>query len=111
VKMTREEMEACCKKAKVVKYLVAGRTFDKREDALKARDEAQKAVKSIHLTFLVDGKEVGCSTQVCPKAKAAGKVKYVLNKEQMDCEYQARVAVSRAKFDAARSVAEKLAKA
>jgi len=108
--MTKAEIEACCKNAKELKFMVCGRTFKSRDEAAKARDAALKSVANIRMTYLVDGKEVDCSSKVCPKAKADGKVKYVVNKEQMDCEDAARVAAARAKYEAARNYAEKLAK-
>ncbi|MEK6644562.1 MAG: hypothetical protein AABZ08_11700 [Planctomycetota bacterium] len=110
VAMTKEEIETCCKNAKEVKYMVVGRTFKTHDEALKAREKTLDTVKTIAMTYVVDGKEVKCSTEVCPKAKADGKVVYVVNKEKMECEIEARIALAKAKFEAARDFAEKLAK-
>jgi hypothetical protein len=110
VAMTKEEIEACCKNAKEVKYMVIGRAFKTRDEAVKAREKAMDSVKTIAMSYEVDGKAVKCSTEVCPKAKADGKVKYMVNKEKMDCEIEARIALAKAKFEAARDFAEKLAK-
>lgn len=110
VAMTKEEIETCCKNAKEVKYMVMGRTFKTRDEAAKARESAMTAVKPIAMKYIVDGKEVSCSSEVCPKAKAEGKVKYMVNKDKMDCEIEARIALAKAKFEAARDFAEKLAK-
>ena len=81
----------------------AGREFDKWEDAVKARDEAMSAVAKVKMTYLVDGKAVDCCSKVCPKAKEAGKVKFVVGEDNMDCEYKARVALAKAKYDAVRN--------
>lgn len=110
VAMTKEEIEACCKNAKEVKYMVMGRTFKTRDEAAKARESAMTAVKPIAMKYIVDGKEVSCASEVCPTAKAEGKVKYMVNKDKMDCEIEARIALAKAKFEAARDFAEKLAK-
>ncbi len=110
VAMTKEEIEACCKNAKEVKYMVMGRNFKTRDEAAKARESAMTAVKPIAMKYIVDGKEVSCASEVCPTAKAEGKVKYMVNKDKMDCEIEARIALAKAKFEAARDFAEKLAK-
>lgn len=109
--MAKGEGSGCCKDAKSVKYMVAGRTFDSYDAASKAREQAMTAVKTVSMKYIVDGKEVGCSSQVCPKAKADGKVTYVVNNEKMTSESDARIAAAKAKYEAARSAAEKLAKA
>lgn len=108
--MTVAELAACCKNAKDVKYMVMGRMYTNREEAVKARTSALKSVEEIHMTYLVDGKEVDCSSKVCPKAKADGKVQYIVNKEKTSCEASARIALAKAKYEAARNYAEKLAK-
>ena len=109
--LAKADGAGCCKDAKSVKYMVAGRTFDSYDAAAKAREQALSAVKTVSMKYIVDGKEVGCSSQVCPKAKADGKVTYVVNNEKMTSESDARIAAAKAKYEAARSAAEKLAKA
>jgi hypothetical protein len=108
--MTKEEIEACCKNAKEVKFMVMGRSFAKREDAVRAHDDAMTAIKTVKMTYLVDGKEVDCASKVCPTAKKDGKVVYVVNKDKLSCEMEARIALAKAQYEAARSFAEKLAK-
>ncbi len=99
----------CCKNAK---FLVLGRTFDKREDAVKARDAALASVKPIKMTYIVDGEKVDCASKVCPMAKKAGKVEYVVGESKTCCEISARFDLAKAQFEAARKVAAdaKLAK-
>jgi hypothetical protein len=108
--MTKEQMEACCKNAKEVKYMVCGRTFKARDEANRAREDAMKAISSIKMTYLVDGKEVDCASKVCPSAKKDGKVVFVVNKEKIKCEIEARIALAKAQYEAAHTFAEKLAK-
>lgn len=110
VAMTKEQMETCCKNAKEVKYLVCGRTFTKRDEAARAREDAMKALGNIKMTYIVDGKEVDCASKVCPVAKKEGKVVYMVNKEKLNCEFQARIALAKAQYEAAHNFAEKLAK-
>lgn len=97
---SKSNAASCCK---ADKFLVAGREFDKWEDAVKARDEAMSAVAKVKMTYLVDGKAVDCCSKVCPKAKEAGKVKFVVGEDNMDCEYKARVALAKAKYDAVKN--------
>ena len=93
---------------KTVKYRVAGRDFDTWADAVRARDRAVAAVKKVNMTFIVDGKEVACSSQVCPKAKAAGKVQFVVSGQKMQCEIKARAALARAQCQAAQTACSEL---
>lgn len=98
----------CCKNAR---FLVVGRTFDKRADAEKARDAALASIKKVKMTYIVEGKEVDCSSKVCPMAKKAGKVEYVIGDEKTCCETTARVTLARMQYEAAKKAAdEKLAK-
>jgi len=108
--MSQKDIDACCKNAKEVKYIVCGRTFNCPIEANKAREKTLEALKNVKMTYVVDGKEVDCSTKVCPVAKKEGKVVYVVGSEKMKCEFQARVALAKAKYEAARDTAEKLAK-
>jgi hypothetical protein len=102
--------KACCMSGKNVKFMVAGRTYDKIEAAQKASDEVMAAANKVQMKFIVDGKEVDCSSKVCPVAKKEGKVVYVVADEKLKCEYAARIALAKAKYEAARGTAEKLAK-
>ncbi len=90
-----------------MKFRVAGREFDKWEDAVKARDEVRAAVKLVKMSYLVDGKKVNCSSQICPKAKAAGKVKFVVADKETSCEITARITLARARFEAAQNIDNK----
>lgn len=110
VAMTKEEIASCCKSAKEVKYMLAGRTFKTHNEALKARDKTLESFKNVKMTYVVDGKEVDCSSKICPTAKKDGKVVYVVGKEKMNSEIEARIALAKAKYEAARDFAEKLAK-
>ena len=107
-KLAKADCEARCKEAKNVKFLVAGQQFDRWEAAVKARDEAVAAVKRVRMTFVVDGKKVDCCSKVCPKAKKAGKVKFVVSENEMDDETEARVALARAQYEAAKNACNKL---
>jgi hypothetical protein len=96
---------------KTIKYRVAGRNFDAWDDAVKARDQAVAAAKTVSMKYIVDGKEVTCASQVCPEAKAAGKVVYVISGEKLECEYQARATLAKVQCEAAKKACtEHLAK-
>ncbi len=98
-------------KSSDTKFMVLNRSFDSYDDAAKARDTAMGSVKLVKMKYMVDGKEVGCSTQVCPSAKKAGKVSYVVGEDKTGCEVTARIALAKAQYDAAKKAAdEKLAK-
>jgi hypothetical protein len=88
-------------KSKCSKFVVAGRTFNSWEDAVKARDAAREAAEQVKLAYLVDGKTVDSGEKVCPKAKAAGKVQFIVNEEKTDSEPNARVLLAKAKCAAA----------
>lgn len=95
--------------AKGAKFMVAGRQFDTWEQAAKARDEVVTAVRKVRMTYLVDGKEVDCSSKVCPKAKEAGKVQYKVAGETLKCGEMARSELAKAQYEAAKSALEKTA--
>lgn len=104
------DSKACaeiCKSAKEVKYMVAGHEFPTMDAAGKARGELIAAIHTVKMTYVVDGQEVDCASKVCPKAKEAGKVKYVVGDKQLQCEYMARVELAKAQYDAAKQVSEK----
>ena len=104
-----EGVSDCCKDAKNVRFLVAGRTYDKRADAVRARDVAVAAVKAVSMSYVVDGKEYKCSSQVCPSAMKAGKVKFVVNDVETKCDVTARINLAKAQYDAAKGATVKLA--
>jgi hypothetical protein len=105
--MTQSQIDAEVKNAKVVKYLVAGRSFDCPKEAAKARDDAMAAIKTVSMKYIVDGKEVGSSSDVCPLAKMAGKVQYMVNGEKTPCETTARISLAKAQYEAATKKTEK----
>ena len=112
-KIVSAEGKGCCsasktKLAKNVKYRVVGRDFDTWTAAAKARDQASAAAKKVSMKYIVDGKEVACASQVCPKAKADGKVVYVISGEKMECQYSARVALAKAQCQAAKAACSEL---
>ena len=94
--------KSCCQGENVI-YRVAGRDFKTWDDAMAARDAARSAIKTVAMTYVVDGKKVDCATKVCPTAKAAGKVKFVVGETTTSCELHARVELAKAQIDAARS--------
>lgn len=105
--MTQSQIDGEVKNAKSVKYMVLGKSYDCPKAASKARDEALAAIKLVSMKYVVDGKEVGSSEDVCPMAKKAGKVQYVVGNEKSDCETSARVTLAKAQFEAAKKAAEK----
>jgi len=107
--MSSKDIEACCKNAKEVKYMVLGRTFSKRDEAERALKNAHDSIKAIKMAYIVDGKQVDNAADVCPMAKAAGKVVYLVNQQKINCEFEARIALARAQYDAAKNFAETLA--
>jgi len=92
--------DGCCKDAKNVMYRVAGRNFKTYDEAAAAREKAMEAMKNVRMAYVVDGKKVDCSSQVCPTMKKAGKVKFVVNKMETKCEMEARVAMAKAQMEA-----------
>jgi|GEM_PF-3208842 len=92
--------DGCCKDAKNVMYRVAGRNFKTYEEAAEAREKAMEAMKGVRMAYVVDGKQVDCSSKVCPTMKKAGKVKFVVNKMETKCEMEARVAMAKAQMEA-----------
>lgn len=92
------------------KFYVLGREFKTWDEAVQARDEAVTAMKKTKMTYLVDGKEVDGCEKVCPKAKADGKVQFVVGETKTNCENYARCTLARCQYEVARSVGERLAK-
>jgi len=102
---------SCGESCKGAKFLVLGRTFEKYEDAVKVRDAARAELKSVRMTYIVDGTKVDCSSKVCPVAKKEGKVKFVVGDTQTGCEMTARASLARAQYEAAQKIAhDQLAK-
>lgn len=93
-------------KTEGTKFMVLGRTFDCYDSAVKARDTAVEAVKVVKIKYMVDGKEVGCASEVCPSAKKAGKVQYVVGEDKTGCETAARINLAKAQYDAAKKAAD-----
>lgn len=106
----KKESFACVSKdefAKAIKtdgakFIVLARNFDSYDDAVKARAAAMDAMKVVKMTYVVEGKEVDCSSKVCPMAKKAGKVEYVIGETKTHCEVSARISMAKAQFDAAK---------
>ncbi|HWL93375.1 MAG TPA: hypothetical protein VNT79_07555 [Phycisphaerae bacterium] len=96
-----------CNTDKNIKFMVAGHTYAAWDDAVKAQTELRAAAHKVQMAYLVNGEKVGCSTKVCPKAKAAGQVKYVVGEKQIECEIMARVELARAQYEAAKEVSTK----
>lgn len=105
---TEKSEDGCCmsKAGATVKYMVLGKTFDKKADAEKARDEVMAAVKKVNFKAVVDGKEVACD-EVCPTAEKAGKVTYMVNGEKVECKTKARIMTAKAKYEAAKGAMDK----
>ncbi len=99
-----------CDPSKCSKFFVLGREFTSREAAEEARDDARATVQKVKMTYVVDGVAVDSSSKVSPKAKAAGNVEFVVCDDKTKCEVTARGLLAKAQYEAARSVAAKLAK-
>lgn len=99
-----------CDPSKCTKFVVLGREFTDYKAALAAREAALAEIHKVKMTYVVDGKEVDCSEKVCPNAKAAGKVEFVVGKDHMKCEDAARCTLAKAQYEAARATGEKLAR-
>jgi len=105
-----------CDPAKCAPFVVAGQTYKTWGEAQTAHAAAVKATEQIKLTYLVDDQTVNDAEKVCPKAQAAGKVQFVVNKDnkpcdKTSCETNARFLVAKARYESARSaVIEKSAR-
>jgi hypothetical protein len=109
-KSAKSEGKTLSNKSECGSFFVIGREFSTHQAAVKARDDALSAVKKINMTYIVDGHQVYCGTQVSPEDKAAGKVQFVVEELKTGCEYDARVALAKAKYDAAKSTAGQVTK-
>lgn len=98
-----EQGKAACDKSKCNKFVVAGRNFDSWDDAVKARDAARAAAAKVKLAYLVDGQTITSDEGICPNAKAAGKVQFIVNEEKTDSEANARVLLAKSKCAAAQN--------
>lgn len=96
------EKDGCCKDAKNVMYRLAGQDYKTYEEAIAARDKIVKAVETVKMAYVVDGQKVDCASKVCPKAKEAGKVKFVVGEVETQCEFHARVEFAKAQIEAAK---------
>lgn len=96
---------------KGTRFRVAGRIYNSFEDAHKASMRAREAIRNIKVTYRVDGKDVADSKDVCPTAKASGKVVYVVGSESTPCEMTARVKMAKAQVEAAKKSLDQLARA
>ncbi len=83
-------------------FRVAGRDFKTYDEAAKAREAVLASIAKVKMTYVVDGKKVDCASQVCPRAKQAGKVKFVIGSDETCCEYDARIRLAKAQFEAAK---------
>jgi len=95
-----KDKSGCCK-GDDIKFMMAGRLFDTREEAEAARAKVLLAVKLVSMQYRFGDKTVDCATKVCPKAKEAGLVKFVVGDTTYDCEYHARINLAKAKVAAA----------
>ncbi len=102
-KSAKSEGKTLCDKSKCGSFFVLGREFSTHQAAVKARENALSVVKKINMTYIVDGRKVHCGTQVSPEDTAAGKVQFVVEEFKTGCEYDARIALAKAKYDAAKS--------
>jgi len=89
---------------------VLGREFTDYQAARAAREAALAEIRRVKMTCVVNGVEVEDVEQVCPKAKAAGQVEFVVGKEHLKCADAARCALAKAQYEAARAAGEKLAR-
>lgn len=103
--VSKEEFAKLCK-TEGAKFMVLGRSFDCYDSAVKARDTAAGAAKVVKMKYIVDGKEVACSTEICPSAKKDGKVQYVIGEDKTGCETVARINLAKAQYDAAKKAAD-----
>jgi hypothetical protein len=113
------DKETCCASSaksmakadgKDIKFRVASSTFDSKEKAKEAAKRTAKAVESVKMTYLVGDKAYNCP--MTAKASCASKcggekaaMKYVVNEMKSECSLTARVALLRAKINAASEAA------
>jgi hypothetical protein len=95
--------------SKAKKFRVAGHIYTSFDDAKKASERAQKAIEGVKMAYVVDGKKVECSTQVCPSAAKAGKVEYVVGEQRTKCETTAKLNLARAQVEAAKKSLDSMA--
>lgn len=107
--------EGCCSASKatmakvgkdgkpVVMYCVAGQTFECKDKAEKASKVAMAAMKDVAMKYRVGEKDFCCDKMAGDEMKKtnAAKMSYVVGKDTMDCKVKARIALDRAKVEAA----------
>ncbi len=98
----------CCPEGKNVIFRVAGKQFKSKDAAIAAHKQVTAAMKTVQMTYLVDGEAVHCSSEITDKAKAAGKVKYCVGKSKTNCHLTARVELAKAQYAAAKNACGKL---
>ncbi len=99
-----------CDPATCTRFVVLGREFTDYQAARAAREAALAEIRRVKMTCVVNGVEVEDVEQVCPKAKAAGQVEFVVGKDHLKCVDAARCALAKARYEAARAAGEKLAR-
>ena len=81
-----------------VAYRVGGVDFDKKEDAQKVAKLVADAVKSVAMTYKVDGKTFHCNKTAGAKCKKSGKkMTYVVGDQETGCATSAKLMQARAK--------------
>lgn len=107
-KTVKANGKGCCPEAKNVIFRVAGREFKSKDEAIAAHKQVTAAIKKIQMTYRVDGEVVHCASMIDDKAKAAGKVTYCVGESKTDCPLTARVELAKARYEAAKSLSEKV---
>ncbi len=98
--------------SKAMKYRVANVTFECAAAAKKASLASRKAADDVTMKCMVGDKEYACSTQAKMACSAKGdKVMWAVGDTKTACEHTAKVAMLRAKIDAALKAAEQIASA
>ncbi|MCH7592170.1 MAG: hypothetical protein IH989_05265 [Planctomycetes bacterium] len=81
-----------------VAYRVGGVDFDKKEDAVKVAKLVADAVKSVAMTYKVDGKTFHCNKTAGAKCKKSGKkMTYVVGDQETGCAMSAKLMQAQAK--------------
>lgn len=93
------DKSGCCS-SKNATYRVAGRNYDSWDKAVAAHESAIAAMSNVKMAYLVNGTKVDCASKVCPMAKKAGQVKFVVGETTTGCELHARVELAKAQIDA-----------
>ncbi|MFO0974551.1 MAG: hypothetical protein U1A27_14095 [Phycisphaerae bacterium] len=83
------------------KFRVAGHTYTSFADAMAAHKRVAESMKQVKMSYIVDGKTVDNSDEVCPMAKKDHKVVYCVGGSKTPCEMTAKVLMAKAQCDAA----------